>query len=149
MCPPADSTAVSAPDVVKLFKTVYGDVHDLQPDDQRLAKDIAWDDAKKVGEKFVEALILSGEVGITLGGSGSEAFEINPAIAGAVKQIEVSPYVSVLPSIVPWAVISRSAGGGEKAFFDGRLRPRRQADHVPTGPVRCWSLGWHERHARR
>lgn len=115
----ADSTAVSAPDVVKLFKTVYGDVHDLQPDDQRLAKDIAWDDAKKVGEKFVEALILSGEVGITLGGSGSEAFEINPAIAGAVKQVEVSPYVSVLPSIVPWAVISRSAGGGEKAFFDG------------------------------
>lgn len=115
----ADATAVSAPDVVKLFKSVYGDVHDLQPDDQRLAKDIAWDDAKKVGEKFVEALVLSAEVGITLGGSGSEAFEINPAIAGAVKQTEVSPYVSVLPSIVPWAVISRSAGGGEKAFFDG------------------------------
>ncbi len=114
----AESTAVSGPEVVKLFKNVYGDVHDLQPDSQRLAKDIAWDDAKKVGEKFVEALILSAEVGITLGGSGSEAFEINPAIAGAVKQTEVSPYVSVLPSIVPWSVISRSAGAGEKAFFD-------------------------------
>lgn len=109
---------VSAPEVVKLFKNVYGDLHDLLPEDYLLAKDIPFDSKKMVGEKYVEAVILSHEVGITLGGSGTEAFEINPAVAGATKQAEVTPYVSVLPSLVPWSVISRSAGAGEKAFFD-------------------------------
>ncbi len=112
------ASSVSAPEVVKLFKNVYGDLHDLLPEDYPIGKDIPFDSKKMVGEKFVEAVILSNEVGITLGGSGTEAFEINPAIAGATKQAEVTPSVSVLPSLVPWSVISRSAGAGEKAFFD-------------------------------
>ena len=48
-----------------------------------------------------------------------DAFDINPAIAGAVKQTSVAPSSSVLGSVVPYGVLSRSAGGGEKAFFDG------------------------------
>jgi hypothetical protein len=35
-----------------------------------------------------------------------------------VKQATVNAYSSVLQSIVPWAVISRSAAGGEQAFVD-------------------------------
>ena len=103
-------------DAIELFKTVYGDMHDLVPDDQQLAKDIAWEDGSKVGDTFKEDVILGDEVGITFGGSSQDAFEINPAIAGAVKQTSVSPYVSILPSILPFATISRSLGS-EKAFL--------------------------------
>lgn len=111
-------SSVSAPTVVNLFKKVYGGVSDLVPEDYLLAKDIPFTAKQKVGEKYVEAVVLTNETGFTLGGSGYDAFEINPAIAGAVQQAEVQPYVSVLGSIVPWSVLSRSAGGGEKAFLD-------------------------------
>lgn len=103
-------TSVSNNDVVELFKEVYGEMHDLVPDDQQLARDISWNDGAKVGDKFKEDVILGAEVGITFGGSAQEAFEINPAIAGAVKQTEVEAYVTILPSILPFATISRSLG---------------------------------------
>lgn len=109
---------VSTNAVVDAFKKVYGEVRDLQPEDQMLAKMIPFESKAKVGDSYVEAMILSGEVGFTLGGAGFDAFDINPAVAGVVKQTKVVPYVSVLPSIVPWSVISRSAGAGAKAFFD-------------------------------
>ncbi len=112
------STSISGDPNVELFKRVYGDMHELVPDNQVLAKDIPWADGAKVGSKFIEDVVLGNEVGITLGGSGQEAFEIDPAIAGAVKQTEVTPYVTILPSVLPFATISRSAGGGEKAFFE-------------------------------
>lgn len=109
-------SSVSNNQTIELFKTVYGDMHDLVPDDQILAKDISWDEGSKVGDKFKEDVVLGAEVGITFGGSGQEAFEISPAIAGAVRQTEVQPYVTILPSILPFATISRSLGD-EKAFF--------------------------------
>lgn len=101
---------------IELFKEVYGEMHDLVPDDQLLAKDIPWQDGAKVGDKFKEDVVLGDEVGITFGGSAQEAFEIKPAIAGAVRQTEVVPYVSILPSILPFATISRSLGDA-KAFY--------------------------------
>ncbi len=107
----------SVSDVVALFKRVYGDLTDLLPEDYLLARDIPFNQRMKVGEKYVEAVVLTNETGITLSAT-TDAFELNPAIAGVIKQAEVSPFVSVLPSIVPWAVMSRTAGGGDKAFYD-------------------------------
>lgn len=112
-------SSISTATVVNLFKKVYGDLQNLLPEDMLIAKDIPFSEKQKVGEKYVEGVVLSHEVGLTLGGSTMDAFELNPAIAGAVKQAEVEPYVSVLPSVIPWGVMSRTAGGGEKAFFDG------------------------------
>jgi hypothetical protein len=109
-------TAISGDPTVQLFKNVYGEMHDLVPDDQQLSKDIPWEEGSKVGSKFVEDVVLGCEVGITLAGSGQEATEIKPAVAGAVKQTEVQPYVSILPSLLPFATISRSLGD-EKAFY--------------------------------
>jgi hypothetical protein len=109
--------SVSNNTVIELFKNVYGGMHDLVPEDQILGKDIGWKDGQKVGSKFIEDVVLGNEVGISLGGTGQEAFEIDSAIAGAVRQTEVNPYVSILPSILPFATVSRSAGGGEKAFL--------------------------------
>lgn len=108
----------SSPDVVNLFKRVYGDLQNLLPEDYPLSKDIPFSQKQKVGEKYIEAVALTNESGWTLGGSSMTAFELNPAIAGAVQQAEVTPYSTVLASLVPWGVISRSAGGGDRAFFD-------------------------------
>lgn len=111
-------TQMSTSDVVNVFKRVYGDVTDLLPEDYLLSKDIPFSAKQKVGEAYYEAVVLTNETGWTLGGSGMDAFDINPAIAGAVKQASVTPYTSILASVVPFGVISRSAGGGDKAFLD-------------------------------
>lgn len=110
--------SVSTPDVVNLFKKVYGSLVDLLPEDFILAKEIPFSAKQKIGESYNEAVVLTYESGITLGGSSQTAFELNPAIAGSVQQASVESSVTVMASVVPWAVISRAAGGGEKAFFD-------------------------------
>ena len=104
-------------DVVDLFKEVYGDHTDLLPDDNHLAKAIPFSEKGKVGENYNESVTLTHETGWTLSDT-TDAFELNPARAGSVKQAQVTPYISVLPSIVPWGIISRSVGGGKKSFFD-------------------------------
>jgi len=108
---------ISNNDVLDLFKECYGDHNDLLPDDQHLAKMMPFSEKHKVGENFNESVTLTFETGFTLSDS-TDAFELNPARAGVVKQAQVTPYISVLPSIVPWGIISRSAGNGKKAFFD-------------------------------
>lgn len=110
-------SAISSGDVINLFKRVYGDLTNLLPEDYLLAKDIAFSQKQKVGEQYVEAVVLTYETGITMS-STTDAFELNPAIAGTIKQTTVVPYITVLPSVVPWGVISRSSGAGDKAFFE-------------------------------
>ncbi len=110
-------TQPSTADVVNLFKKVYGNINDLLPEDQHLQKALSFSQKQKVGEVYSEAVVLSAETGWTLG--SNDAFDLNPAIAGAVKQTSITPSPSVLASVVPWTVLSRSAGGGEKAFMDG------------------------------
>jgi hypothetical protein len=112
---------VSNGDVIQLFKTVYGEMHELVPDSQALSRDIGWVEGDRVGEVFKEDVVLGDEVGITLGGSGQDAFEINPAIAGAVKQTSVTPYVSLLPSVLPFATISRSLGDAQAFMKSSRF----------------------------
>lgn len=102
--------------VMNLFKKVYGNMTDLVPEDYQLQRDIPFTQKQRVGESYNEAVVLTAEGGITLAGSGSDAFELKPAIAGAVKQATIQPYISVLASIVPWAVMSRSATS-EGAFM--------------------------------
>jgi hypothetical protein len=102
---------------IDLFKECYGDLSDLTPKDQMLSKDIPFSAKQKVGEKYVEAVVLTHETGFTLS-SSTDAFELASPRAGIVKLAEVTPYLSVLPSIVPWGVMSRSAGGGAKSFFE-------------------------------
>ena len=111
-------SAASNGDVLNLFKKVYGNLKDLLPEDQMLSKLIPFSQSQKVGESYVEAVTLTHETGITLGGSGLDVFELESPIAGTVKQALVTPYVSVLGSLIPWSVISRSAGGGAKSFYD-------------------------------
>jgi hypothetical protein len=110
---------VSSATVVNIFKKVYGDITNLVPEGYPLTEMVSFTSKAKVGESYNEAVILTNECGITLGGTSGDVFDINPARAGTVKQATITPYVSVLSSVVPWSVLSRSAQGGEKAFIDG------------------------------
>lgn len=108
---------VSSADVVNLFKKVYGDLVNLLPEDYRYQQAIPFSQNQKVGESFSEAVVLTNETGWSILGSEGGNNELNAAIAGAVQQTEVKPYETVLASLVPFSVISRSAGGKEVAFY--------------------------------
>lgn len=105
--------------VVDIAKKVYGKLNtDLLPlDDLHITKDIPFSEKEKVGASYNEAVVLGSEVGITFAGSGNEIANINPAIAGAVKQASIVPYISALRSVIPWQAISRTSGSSETAFI--------------------------------
>ncbi len=108
---------VSGPDVVNLFKRVYGQLNDnILPETQPLQKALPFAEKQRTGESYIEGVVLTNEVGITMSASG-ELFELNPAVAGVVKQATVNPYVMVLPSVLPWSMASRS-NGSEQAFYN-------------------------------
>lgn len=113
------SQQVSNATIMNLFKKVYGDITNLVPEGYPVIEAVEFSQKAKVGESYNEAVVLTNENGWTLGGSAGDIFDINPAKAGAVKQAVIPAYVSVLSSVVPWSVLSRSAGGGEQAFIDG------------------------------
>jgi len=100
------------------FKVVYGKLNEVLISDFQFQKDIPFQDSAKVGESYIEAFPMTFECGITFAGSGLDAYDINPAVAGTVKQSNITPSQTVLTSVIPWAVMSRSNGGGVKAFFD-------------------------------
>ncbi len=109
--------AVSDSSVLNLFKTVYGDLVDVVPKDQELSKAIPFSQKQKVGQNYIEAIALTMESGITFT-SSANAVELNSPRAGTVAQASVVPFVSVLPSVLPFQSISRSAGGGVQSFYD-------------------------------
>lgn len=112
--------SVSNDTIVNIFKKVYADkIQKLVPEGYPLMENIEFQSRAKTGESYTENVVLSNETGITLGGSAADVIDLNPARAGAVKQAVAVGYQSILTSYVPWGVLSRSAGGGEKAFVDG------------------------------
>lgn len=108
---------VSGPDVVQLFKKVYGKLNDnILPEVYPLQKAFPFEEKQRTGENYTEGVVLTNEVGITMSSSG-ELFDLNPAVAGVVKQATVNPYIMVLPSVLPWSMASRSVGS-EQAFYN-------------------------------
>lgn len=105
--------------ILNIFKKCYGDITNLVPEGYPVLEMVDFSEKAKVGESYSEAVVLTNENGWTLGGTAGDVFDINPAKAGAVKQAVITPYSSVLASVIPWNVMSRSASGGEKAFVDG------------------------------
>jgi hypothetical protein len=104
---------------VNLFKKVYGGLHNLTDKKFLLSREIPWQQNAMVGDEFKEAFVLTSEVGFTLAGQDQDAFTINPAIAGAVKQSGIKPFQTVLSSILPWAFMSRASDNNdEKAFYN-------------------------------
>lgn len=113
------TTSVSKDSIVDIFKKVYGKANDLRPGPDIVDDLMPFEEGQLVGDQYVEDFILGDEVGITWAGTAQDAFSINPAIAGGVKQSTIQPSQTVMSSVLSWAFMSRSAGGSEQAFFDG------------------------------
>jgi hypothetical protein len=103
---------------LQLFKNNYGKiVEKMLPVEMPLQKDIPFNQKQKVGANYIEAICLTNETGWTLSAS-ADLFDLNPAISGVVKDATVGAYISVLPSVLPWGIASRTAGGDDVAFYD-------------------------------
>jgi hypothetical protein len=111
--------AVNNDGVKKIFKTVYGGQHDLVAMADVIDELLPYSASEATGKEFVEDFIMGDEVGATWAGQDIRAFKIKEAIAGAIEQSSVKGTQFVLSSVIPWGFMTRSAGGGEKAFFDG------------------------------
>lgn len=102
----------SSNSIVNILHTRFGKFIDTLAKDAAgdllLNKLMPYDKQAEVGESYTEAVVLGAEVGFSIIGSTTEVSDINPAIAAAVKQAVVTPCITVLRSVIPWAMASRS-----------------------------------------
>lgn len=101
-----------------LFKQVYADkIKDLIPDGVKLIKRIPFQgQEKRPGAAFNCPVILGHEHGVSFGDPDDGAFALNAPVAGQVKNAQVKGYQMVLRSSLSYAVLSRSASSGPRAF---------------------------------
>ena len=102
-----------------LFKEVYAkELKNLIPDGVKLLKAIPF--AKKdaqLGNLYHQPVILGLEHGVTFAGATDDAFTLNDAIAGSIKDAQIQGTQLVLRSVLGLAAASRAAGGDGKAFM--------------------------------
>lgn len=99
-----------------LFKQVYADrLKDLIPDGVKLLNMIKFSTKDKTGDKYNQPVILGMEHGVTFAASEEDAFSLNPAVAGQIKNAEVRGNALVLRSVIGYKAISASIGS-ESAF---------------------------------
>lgn len=103
-----------------LFKEVYADkLKELIPDGVKLLNKIKFAPKdKQPGNLFHQACILGGEHGVTFASSDDDAFNLNPPIAGTIKDAQVRGNPVVMRSVLGYAAASRALGGSSKAFMD-------------------------------
>lgn len=101
------------------FKEVYAEkLHELIPEGLKLVnliKFIAKD--KMGGNLFHQPVILGMEHGVTFASSDDDAFNLNPAVAGVIKDAQVRGNPMVMRSLLGYVAASRAANG-KNAFMD-------------------------------
>lgn len=102
------------------FKEVYGDdIKNLIPEELYLYNEIKMlPKDKQPGLQFNQPVILQHEHGITYASSDDDAFNLNSAVAGSVKNATVKGYPSVFRSQIGYSAAQRAVQGGKQAFED-------------------------------
>lgn len=102
------------------FKETYGDeIKDLIPEGLKLynrIKFMAKD--KQPGNLFHQPVILGHEHGVTFASSDDDAFNLNSAVAGAIKDAQIRGNPVVMRSLLGYSAAQRALQGGQKAFKD-------------------------------
>lgn len=102
------------------FKDVWADnLVDARPDNvklQTLIKFLSKD--KQPGNLYHQPVILGMEHGVTFAASDDDAFNLNPPIAGQIKDATIKGNPVVLRSVMGYTAASRAAQGGKQAFMD-------------------------------
>jgi hypothetical protein len=101
------------------FKEVYADkLQELIPEGLKLVNMIKFiGKEKQGGNLFHQPVILGMEHGVTFASSDDDAFNLNPAVAGVIKDAQVRGNPMVMRSLLGYNAASRSAGG-KNAFMD-------------------------------
>lgn len=74
-----------------LFKQLYSDrIQDLIPEGVKLLNKIPFNAKQKLGDYYHQPVILSHEHGVTFSSAGGEAFTLNDAINGVMKDAQVN-----------------------------------------------------------
>jgi len=101
------------------FKEVYADkLQELIPEGLKLVNMIKFiGKEKQGGNLFHQPVILGMEHGVTFASSDDDAFNLNPAVAGQIKDAQVRGNPMVMRSLLGYSAASRSVGG-KNAFMD-------------------------------
>jgi len=101
------------------FKEVYADkLHELIPEGLKLVNLIKFvSKDKQGGNLYHQPVILGAEHGVTFASSDDDAFNLNPAVAGVIKDAQVRGNPMVMRSLLGYVAASRAAGG-KNAFMD-------------------------------
>lgn len=102
------------------FKETYGDdIKNLIPEELYLYNEVKMlSKEKQPGLNFNQPVILGHEHGITFASSDDDAFNLNSAIAGSIKNATVKGYPSVFRSQIGYNAAQRAVQGGKQAFED-------------------------------
>lgn len=102
-----------------MFKQVYADkIQNLIPDGVKLYKMIDFQQKAKLGNSYNQPVILGHEHGVTFAASDDDAFALNAAVAGSIKNASVRGNPVVLRSVLGYKAASSAVGGDEKSFMD-------------------------------
>ena len=102
------------------FKEAYADkLGELIPDGVKLLNKIKFmSKDKQPGNLYHQPVILGMEHGVTFASSDEDAFNLNPPVAGVIRDAQVKGNPVVMRSLLGYVSASRAALGGQKAFMD-------------------------------
>lgn len=103
-----------------LFKETYADkLQELIPDGVKILNKIKFmSKDKQPGNLFHQPVVLGMEHGVTFASSDEDAFNLNPPVAGSIKDAQVRGSPLVMRSVIGYVAASRAAQGGKQAFMD-------------------------------
>jgi len=101
-----------------LFKEVYADkIENLIPEGTKFMQKVPFSARKKeLGSLYHQPVILGLEHGVTYAGPTDDAFSLDDAISGVIRDATVQGSQMMLRSRLGIAAASRAAGGEPKAF---------------------------------
>ena len=106
-----------------LFKEVYADkLERLLPDAVVLQKDVMFSEADKVGDKFIQPVMLTEELGFTHTNDQNIAIGLKDAQPAEYKDAAVDGSTIVLRSQVSYQQAAKAAAGGAKSFETATAR---------------------------
>ena len=131
MANPANASPVPSGDILNggpvqklnaLFKVVYADkMERLIPDDIMIQRDIKFSEADKLGEKFIQPVMLTEEQGFTFDNTAN-AFKIEDPVVAEYRQAVVNGTSLLLSSAISYEQAARASNGSAKSFEIGTYR---------------------------
>lgn len=101
-----------------LFKDTYADkLENLQPEGTKMLQKIPFGGgSRRTGELYNQPVVLGLEHGITYAGPNDDAFQLDEAVNGVIREAQIQGHQMMLRSRLGVAAASRAASGEPQAF---------------------------------